>query len=183
VRRVIAQASSEAQRLGLRATIAVTDREGNLLGLFRMDGAPGGATIPGTRGQGLEGVTLPAALVAQAKAASGAFLSSGGQAFSTRTASFIVQQNFPPGVIDQAGGPLFGVQFSSLVCSDVSFPNAVLGLSGDPGGLPLYNGADLVGGVGVEGDAVHAVALDPADFDVSAEEAAALAGPLADALA
>jgi uncharacterized protein GlcG (DUF336 family) len=176
VRRVLDQAAAEARRLNLRATIAVADREGALLGLFRMDGAPPTATIPGTRGQGLEAVALPASLAAQAKAVSGAFLSSGGQAFSTRTASFIVQQNFPPGVRDQAGGPLFGVQFSSLVCTDITQPNAILGLSGDPGGLPLYKDGALVGGVGVEGDGVYGIDLDPSDFDQPTEEAAALAG-------
>ncbi len=176
VRRVLTQAQAEARRLGLRATIAVASRDGHLLGALRMDGAAAGAVVPGTRGQGLEGLTLPATLAAQAKAVSAAFLSSGGQAFSTRTASFIVQQNFPPGVLDQPGGPLFGVQFSSLACSDVARPNAVLGLSGDPGGVPLYERGELVGGVGVEGDGTYGVDLDPADFDVSLEEAAALAG-------
>lgn len=176
VRRVLDQAAAEAQRLGLRATVAVVDREARLLGLFRMEGAATGATVPGTRGQGLEGIALPAALAAQAKAVSGAFLSSGGQAFSTRTAGFIVQQHFPPGVRDQPGGPLFGVQFSSLVCTDVAQPNAVLGLSADPGGLPLYKAGTLVGGVGVEGDGTYGVDLDPADLDQPPEEAAALGG-------
>jgi uncharacterized protein GlcG (DUF336 family) len=176
VRRVIAQASGEAARVGLRAYLAVTDRDGHLLGLHRMDGAPFSSTIPGRRGRGLEGRTLQAELVAQAKAATAAFLSSGGHAFSTRTAGFIVQSNFPPGVRDQPGGPLFGVQFSSLACTDVKQPNGVLGLSADPGGLPLYKAGELVGGVGVEGDGVYGVDLDPSDFDQPPEEIAALAG-------
>lgn len=176
VGRIVEQASSAAAALGLGATVAVTDREGNLLRLYRMDGAARSATVPGRRGHGLEGVALPAELAAQAKATTGAFLSSGGHAFSTRTASFIVQSNFPPGVRDQPGGPLFGVQFSSLVCTDVKQPNAVLGLSGDPGGLPLYKAGELVGGVGVEGDGVYGVDPDPADFDQPPEEIAAVAG-------
>lgn len=176
VRRVLAQASNEALRAGLRATLAVTDREGHLLGLYRMDGAARSALVPGRRGHGLEGMALPAELAAQAKAASGAFLSTGGHAFSTRTASFIVQSSFPPGVRDQPGGPLFGVQFSSLICTDAKQPNAVLGLSGDPGGLPLYKAGEVVGGVGVEGDGVYGVDPDPSDFDQPPEERAAVAG-------
>src|SRR5262245_54921047 len=106
VARVVAQAASAAQRDGLRAHVAVVDQDGNLLALFSMNGAPTTSVVPGTPGQGLEGTALPAALVARTKAASGAFLSSGGNAFSTRTASFIVQEHFPPGIDDTPGGPL-----------------------------------------------------------------------------
>ena len=176
VRRVVSQAAAQAQRDGLRAHVAVVDAEGNLLAIFSMDGAPAQSVIPGTPGQGLEGTALPATLAAQAKAASGAFLSSGGNAFSTRTASFIVQEHFPPGTQDTPGGPLFGVQFSSLVCTDVRQPNGVLGLSADPGGLPLYRNGRVVGGVGVEGDGRYALDLDPSDRDQPAEERAATAG-------
>ncbi len=143
-----------------------------------MAGAPAVAVVPGRTRDGLGGTPLPAALVARTKAATAAFLSSGGNAFSTRTASFIVQEHFPPGVDGTPGGPLFGVQFSSLACSDVKTPNAVLGLSADPGGLPLYEDGRLVGGVGVEGDGVYGVDRDPSDLDQPAEERAATAGQL-----
>src|SRR5262245_41085777 len=176
VRRVIVQAAAEAQAAGLRATIAVTDSEANVLGVFRMSGAPSTSRVPGRAGEGLEGAVLPADAVAIAKAATGALLSSGGNAFSTRTASFIVQQNFPPRVDSTPGGPLFGVQFSSLPCGDFKRPGSPLGLSGDPGGLPLYRGGLVVGGVGVEGDGVYGVDEDPADLDAPAEERAALGG-------
>src|SRR3546814_19199565 len=51
-----------------------------------------------------------------AKAVTGAYLSSGGNAFSTRTASQIVQEHFPPAptTVGLESGPLFGVQFSQL---------------------------------------------------------------------
>ena len=84
----------------------------------------------------------------------GAYLSSEGNAFSTRTASQIVQENFNPGEISAPGGPLFGVQFSQLPCSDlvrrpgdgsVGPKRSPLGLSADAGGLPLYKGGTVVG--------------------------------------
>src|SRR3546814_1203890 len=71
----------------------------------------------------LQGVDLPAAVVgAIAKAITGAYLSSGGNAFSTRTASMIVQEHFPPSAATRGleSGPLFGVQFSQLPCSDLA---------------------------------------------------------------
>ena len=176
VRQVITQAAAEAAAAGLPATIAVTDAEANVLAVFRMDGAPGTSRIPGTDGHGLEGAVLPSDTVAVAKAASGALLSSGGNAFSTRTASFIVQDHFPPLVDFTPGGPLFGVQFSSLPCGDFKRPASPLGLSGDPGGLPLYRDGVVAGGVGVEGDGVYGVDPDPADFDAPPEERVALGG-------
>jgi uncharacterized protein GlcG (DUF336 family) len=176
VRRVLQQAAAGADAAGLKAHVAVTDRHGNVLGVFRMTGAPSTSVVAGTRGQGLEGLALPADAVAITKAGSGALLSSGGEAFSTRTASFIVQDHFPPGVLDTPGGPLFGVQLSSLPCSDFKRPTLPLGLSGDPGGLPLYKDGALVGGVGVEGDGTYGVDRDPTDDDAPAEEQAALAG-------
>jgi uncharacterized protein GlcG (DUF336 family) len=176
VSRIVAQAAAEAQAAGLRAWIAVTDAEGNPLALFRMAGAPATSAVVGTFGQGLEGRVLPASAVALTKAGSGALLSSGGNAFSTRTASFIVQQNFPPGVRLTPGGPLFGVQFSSLPCADFKRPPLPLGLSGDPGGIPVYKDGRLAGGLGVEGDGIYGIDPDPADHDEPAEERAAVAG-------
>lgn len=176
VRSVLAQAAAEAQAAGLKATIAVTDAEANVLGVFRMEGAPLTSRVVGERGQGLEGLDLPAAAAAITKAGTGALLSSGGNAFSTRTASFIVQQHFPPGIDSTPGGPLFGVQFSSLPCTDFKTPALPLGLSADPGGLPLYKDGRVVGGVGVEGDGLYGFDPDPSDFDVPVEERAAMGG-------
>ncbi len=113
-------------------------------------------------------------LAALSKAGTAAFFSTGGNAFTTRTAGFIVQPHFPPMVRNAPSGPLFGVQFSQLLCGDVN-PRLPLGLSGDPGGLPLYQDGEAVGGVGVEGDGRYTADLDPSDDDVTAEERIAVA--------
>ncbi|HTW34193.1 MAG TPA: heme-binding protein [Rhizomicrobium sp.] len=178
VQQILAQAIAEAQARGTPAVIAVTDRVGNVLAVYTMTGAPStvlvspspaGATDP-TKNHDLQGLMLsgapavPATMAAIAKAITGAYLSSSGNAFSTRTASMIVQQSFPPSPAGagQPAGALFGVQFSQLPCSDLSarFPGngtigpkrSPLGFSADPGGFPLYKNGVVVGGVGVVSD-------------------------------
>lgn len=178
VERILAQGIAEAQAQGRAATLAVTDRVGNVLAVYRMTGAPETVRVgsPEPLSGGLEGVSLvPATLSAIAKALTGAYLSSEGNAFSTRTASQIVQAHFNPGEFDQPGGPLFGVQFSQLPCSDLSARaqaagvspgphRSPLGLAADPGGFPLYKNGTVVGGVGVEADGAYT--LDPSVFDL-----------------
>ncbi|MBI1765139.1 MAG: heme-binding protein [Acidobacteria bacterium] len=124
---------------------------------------------------GLEGVRVPICTAAISKAVTACFLSSNGHAFTPRTASFIVQEHFPPGISFQGSGPLFGVQFSQLLCSDVN-PKAPLGLSAGAGALPLYKNGIKVGAIGIEGDGRYAFDPLPADLDIALEEVAALAG-------
>ncbi len=183
---IIAQAVSAAAALNKAVTVAVVDREGNVLGLFNMTGAPslfqirGGGPlqtpnpITGLVPVGLEGTRLPARFAAISKAGTAAFFSTSGNAFTTRTASFIIQEHFPPGVNFQPGGPLFGVQYSSLPCSDIKEPGLPLGLSGDPGSMPIYKNGIAQGGVGIEGDGLYGVDRDPTDFDLPFEEVIAL---------
>src|SRR3546814_9434857 len=76
--------------------IAVTDRVGNVLAVYRMTGARATATTsaaPNGDNIDAQNVTFPAEAGAIAKALTGAYLSSGGNAFSTRTASQIVQEH------------------------------------------------------------------------------------------
>jgi uncharacterized protein GlcG (DUF336 family) len=178
VQTILQQAASAATSLGKPVTIVVTDREGNVIGFFAMSGAPATTTIRsvGAAGQGLEGTVAPAAEAATAKAATAAFFSTTGNAFSTRTAGFIIQEHFPPGISFRAAGPLYGVQFSSLPCSDIKKPSARLGLSGDPGGLPIYKNGLPAGGIGIEGDGLYTVDRDPTDNDQPFEELIAAAG-------
>ena len=178
VQTILQQATSAAASLGRAVTIVVTDREANILALFAMPGAPANTTIRsvGAAGQGLEGTVAPSVEAATAKAATAAFFSTTGNAFSTRTAGFIIQEHFPPGISFRAGGPLYGVQFSSLPCSDIKKPSARLGLSADPGGLPIYKDGLPAGGIGIEGDGVYTVDRDPTDNDQPFEEVIAASG-------
>ncbi len=200
VQRIIAQAVGEAQARNLPSVIAVTDRIGNVVAVFSMNGsrtttrtslrtATGVINNPGVDAQGLD---VPATMGAIAKAVTGAYLSSSGNAFSTRTASQIVQEHFPPAptTIGLESGPLFGVQFSQLPCSDLNTrflpgggsaafigpKRSPLGLAADPGGLPLYKNGVVVGGIGVVGDGDYGFDPNTLNIDVDAEEAIALAG-------
>lgn len=178
VKKVISQAVGQSEASGLKATIAVVDKEGNILGIFAMNGARSDTvvTVPGRPPMGgLEGRAVPAVFAAISKAVTGSFLSSQGHSFTSRTASFIVQQHFPPGIDFQSSGPLFGVQFSQLlVCSDIN-PRSPLGLAADPGGIALYKNGVEVGGVGIEGDGLYTLDPDPSDNDQPVEELVARA--------
>jgi len=163
VQKIIVQAVTRAVRISPNSVIAVTDREGYVLGVWVVRG---GAANP-------EEIAT-----AVSKAGTAAFLSSNQNAFTSRTAGFIIQQHFPPGVNNTATGPLVGVGLSNLFVSDVNrfkktdlvvcplppptpaapspgtfgSPIAFTSLDGSPGGVPLYKNGVLVGGVGVTGD-------------------------------
>lgn len=190
VNKIVLQVVNEATARRTPAVIAVVDRVGNVLSVFSMSGAAANVTVSGGRGVtgGLEGASVPATLAAIAKAQTGAYLSSRGNAFSTRTASMIVQDHFYPLTRNAEGGPLFGVQFSQLTCSDVSRrfsagssvgpKSSPLGLSADPGGFPLYKNNQPVGGIGVVADGVYGLDLNVTDTDSNLDEILALAGTI-----
>ncbi len=158
----------------------MTDRGGTVLGAFRMTGANPIAIVDqdqGTFGQGLERRDVPSELAALSKAGTAAFFATTGNAFTTRTASDIIQEHRPRTVAFTPSGPLFGVQFSSLPCTDIkNNPPLPLGLAGDPGGLPLYKDDEPVGAIGVEEDGNYGLDRLPFDNDQSDEELIALAG-------
>jgi uncharacterized protein GlcG (DUF336 family) len=133
VQATIAHAVEIARRLNQNIHVAITDREGNILGVFAMTGSTGSAAVSTTKAQ------------------TAAFLSSDQNAFTTLTACYITRPHFPPGVSNTSAGPLFGVGFSSLPGGDI-MPNGSA-LNDRPGGIPLYRNGRLVGGVGVSGGA------------------------------
>lgn len=148
VESIIAHAVEQAQRFGQRVTIALSDREGNILGVFRMNGARFASAPLTVNGMPVQVTTVDTCI---RKARTAAFLSSNGHAFSTTTACFITRSHFPPGVANAPAGPLFGVGLSSLPGSDI-MPNGNA-LSDLPGGIPIYKGECLAGGIGVIGAA------------------------------
>jgi uncharacterized protein GlcG (DUF336 family) len=177
VRRVVEQAATEARNRGYDAVVAVADREGFLLALWdtgsRLPDQLPPFSLTDNRVLRLYGIAAGAAT----RAGTAAFLSSDENAFTSRTAGFIIQQHFPPGVRNTPPGPLVGVGFSNLFFSDVNRLKLVLpgfegnalvsptvspgsrapslipaSLNDSPGGVPLYKGGHLVGGVGVTGD-------------------------------
>ena len=187
VQQIIVQAVEEAEANSVdNATIAVVDRVNNVLAVWQMAPDPDPLN-PSERNlavignpqpeipSGLVGLEVPNALAAISKAGTASFLSSQGNAFSTRTASQIIQQNFNPGEDFRPGGPLFGVQFSQLPCNDFSEraydepqrgPKRLpLGFAADSGALPLYKKGVMVGAVAVEFDGVYDA--DPDVLDVS----------------
>jgi len=140
--------------------VAVVDREGFVLGVWSLTPSPSALDV-------IDAIT---------KAGTAAFLSSDEEALTSRTAGFIVQQHFPPGIRNREPGPLVGVNFSNLSFSDVNHfkdphtydplapggggtngapltplvLSALSGLAGSPGGMPLYDAnGNLLGGVGV----------------------------------
>lgn len=195
---IVAQACALASKINRSAIIAVTDREGFILALWDCKKRLPNPLPPFAVNNvaALKQYGLVASAVT--KASTAAFLSSDQEAFTTRTAGYIIQQHFPVGVRNTGNGPLVGVGFSSLFFTDVNraklVPNSFRGdvsiqqmldngtlvlvprpgggtasfgdlspgvraplfpltsLNDSPGGVPLYKGGHLVGGVGVTGD-------------------------------
>lgn len=131
VQQLVRQAVELAVRVQRTVTVAVTDREGNVLAVFEMTGSTGTAGVSVT------------------KARTAAYLSSNQHAFTTLTACFITRPHFPPGVSNTPAGPLFGVGFSNLPGGDIQ-PNGSA-LNDTPGGVPVFKNGCLAGGIGISG--------------------------------
>ena len=143
VQAILARAISSSIGKGRGTEVAVVvDREGSVLGMLASGGAE---SLPDSGGSVIS-------VLATIRARTAAFFESNGEAFTTRTARFIIQNHFPPGIDATAGGPLYGVEFSDLINSDILPPSLTPGVSGDPGGVPLYINKVAVGAIGVAGD-------------------------------
>ena len=160
------------------AVIAVVDRSGNVLALYRKPDAP--LTVAGNFG-----IQTSTNDVAIGLARTGAFFSNDQAPLPSRTVRFISGVHFPPGVSDAPNADWYGIENTNRGCKLSSeleargiHPSTALGggpgpgiitgkadvLDGkpsavNPGGLPIYKGKVLVGGIGVA-----AVAPDVAEF-------------------
>jgi uncharacterized protein GlcG (DUF336 family) len=152
--------------------IAVVDRSGNILGVYRKPSAPTLAT-------GNFGAQVDVNELAVSLARTSAFFSNDQAPLSSRTVRFLSGIHFPPGIANTPNAPLYGIENSNRGCTlstsfiagqavpparsisgaapgpgiatgkaDVndSDPNAV-----NPGGVPLFRNGSVVGGIGVAG--------------------------------
>jgi uncharacterized protein GlcG (DUF336 family) len=149
--------------------VAVVDRGGFVLGVFRTQNAP--ATAIGNFGQVQDADDLAVAL-----ARTGAFFSNDQAPLSSRTVRFISGIHFPPGVANQPPADLYGIENTNRGCTlvnDLIFQSKIppsLALAGgfglgvltgkpdtmdsdatavNPGGVPIFYKNVVVGGIGV----------------------------------
>ena len=142
--------------------IAVVDRAGRPLGVFAK---------PAATAEGQE--------TALSLARTGAFFSHNMAPLSSRTVQTISRENFPNNVPNQPAAALFGIENTNRGCTlstnyepgqsvppatSLTGPTPGKGVTTVPGGIPIFKGGILVGGIGVAG-------IDP-----NAAEFAALAG-------
>ncbi|HUB26565.1 MAG TPA: heme-binding protein [Tepidisphaeraceae bacterium] len=144
-------------------TIVVVDRQGNVLGIYGQNPGISLDSISDTASLAEQAsavnpsssAAIYALVNAVAEARTVAYFESSQNAFTTRTARFIVTPNFPQGVDNTEAGPLLGVEFSQALGDDAIPPSyqsgLAAGLSGNPGGIPLYINGQPVGGIGVFG--------------------------------
>jgi uncharacterized protein GlcG (DUF336 family) len=151
--------------------IAVVDRSGAVLAVYRKPSAPATAT-------GNFGATVDINDLAVALARTAAFFSNNQAPLSSRTVRFISGIHFPPGVTNAPTAALYGIENTNRGCTlatnylpgksvppalalgggfglgvitgkadlNDSDPNAV-----NPGGVPIFKDGVVVGGVGVAG--------------------------------
>jgi len=174
VQHAAASVSAEAM------VIAVTDRQGDILAVYRKPGAPATAVAN-------FGVRADTNEVAAALARTASFFSNNQAPLSSRTVRFISGIHFPPGIPFTGNAALYGIENTNRGCGfnttflpgqavpparsiDGSQPGLGI-LTGkadlndsdptavNPGGVPLFKQGVVVGGVGVAG-----VSPDVAEF-------------------
>src|SRR6266851_670771 len=160
---------SAVNSVNVDMVVAVVDRAGFVLGVFRTQNAP--AMAIGNFGQ-----VQDANDVAVALARTGAFFSNDQAPLSSRTVRFISGIHFPPGVMNQPPADLYGIENTNRGCTLVNDsifqskipPSLALGggfgpgvITGkadvmdsnatavNPGGVPIFYKNVVVGGIGV----------------------------------
>src|SRR5271157_1165629 len=153
------------------SVIAVTDRSGRPLAVFRKTGAPATAI-------GNFSVTVDSNELAVNLARTAAFFSNDQAPLSSRTVRYLSGIHFPPGITNTSNAPLYGIENTNRGCklSDDFAPGQALpqplsldGTTGlgmitgkvnvydsdqtavNHGGVPLYKNGDVVGAVGAVG--------------------------------
>jgi uncharacterized protein GlcG (DUF336 family) len=160
--------------------IAVVDRAGRVLGVYRKPAAPSLAA-------GNFGSQVDASELAVSLARTGAFFSNDQAPLSSRTVRFISGIHFPPGISNAPNAALYGIETTNRGCAlstnyaagknvpparSISGATTGLGIATgkadlidsdpnavNPGGVPLFRNGSLVGGIGVAG-----VAPDVAEY-------------------
>jgi uncharacterized protein GlcG (DUF336 family) len=155
-----------------RMVIAVVDRRGDVLAVYRKAAA-------GTTDIGNYGATVDVNDLAVSLARTAAYFSNDQAPLSSRTVRFISGIHFPPGIANAPTADLYGIENTNRGCTlstnflpgqaidpstalvgggpslgiatgktDLidSDPNAV-----NPGGVPIFRGATVVGGIGIAG--------------------------------
>jgi uncharacterized protein GlcG (DUF336 family) len=166
----IVQAAAQAAD-SASMVIAVVDRGGSVLAVYRKPGA--GTTATGNFGAAVNVNDLAVGLARTA-----AYFSNDQAPLSARTVRFISGIHFPPGVANTANAPLYGIENTNRGCTlstnflpgEAVQPSLSLGggtglgiitgkadlLDSDPnalnpGGVPIFRSGVVVGGVGVAG--------------------------------
>ncbi len=162
--------TAAAASINVPLVIAISDRRGEILAVYEKSGAPSTAVSN-------FGVSMDADNEAIALARTAAFFSNDQAPLSSRTVRFISGIHFPPGVVDTASAPLYGIENTNRGCnfnitplSSLPFPIGTrmdgtspgLGIqtgkadiydsqSGavNPGGVPIFKNNRVAGGIGV----------------------------------
>ncbi len=164
--------------------IAVVDRRGDVLAVYNKPGV-----VPGTtKDIGNFGTPVDVDDLAVALARTAAYFSNDQAPLSSRTVRFISGIHFPPGVDNAPTADLYGIENTNRGCTlatnfipgqEISPSNSLSGGAGtgpgiltgksqlddsdpnavNPGGVPIFRGSLVVGGIGVAG-----VPHDAAEF-------------------
>jgi uncharacterized protein GlcG (DUF336 family) len=167
----LVQAAAQAADPNTMA-IAVVDRSGKILGVYRKPSAPALAT-------GNFSVQVDTNELAVSLARTAAFFSNDQAPLSSRTVRFLSGIHFPPGIANTPNAPLYGIENTNRGCSvstnfiagqsvpparSISGATPGLGIATgkadvddsdssavNPGGVPLFRNGSVVGGIGVAG--------------------------------
>lgn len=163
-------ATAAASSIGVPLVIAISDRRGEILAVYKTFGAPTLTTANFS-------TTVAADEEAAALARTAAYFSNDQAPLSSRTVRYISGIHFPPGVEDTESAPLYGIENTNRGCPfNATFlpgqsipPSGLLHAAGpglgiqtgkqdiydsnpnavNPGGVPIFKNNRVAGGIGV----------------------------------